>query len=320
MNGNTLRFREADVKSNIQRITKPALRRLARRGGVKRINGNVYDETRSVLTSFLESLLKDAVAYTDYRQAQTVTTADVLQALRHQGRTLYGYGDEVHKKTRTVSIVPKSLGNTSKTPTEISKNPKTPEDPYFGDLKVLQERLRAKNTDINILTPAQFLQDPDAWWKATDHIRKTGVGCPMLALDLLRKGIEENPTYRIYNFMTTWPRRKGQGIAAFLILRTEQGKVEIDYACSFEKVKGIMKIVVKTLQEKQPRLQLKAVLTQPSKGVRFWWKRGFRTRISTVDAYLEKNQGDFRTSALMKLLTQHDPSLKDTPVMDMYFN
>ena len=33
----------------IQGITKPAIRRLARRGGVKRISGLIYEETRGVL-------------------------------------------------------------------------------------------------------------------------------------------------------------------------------------------------------------------------------------------------------------------------------
>ena len=34
---------------NAQGITKPAIRRLARRGGVKRISGLIYEETRGVL-------------------------------------------------------------------------------------------------------------------------------------------------------------------------------------------------------------------------------------------------------------------------------
>lgn len=35
------------LRDNIQGITKPAIRRLARRGGVKRISGLVYEEVRS---------------------------------------------------------------------------------------------------------------------------------------------------------------------------------------------------------------------------------------------------------------------------------
>ena len=39
------------LRDNIQGITKPAIRRLARRGGVKRISGLIYEETRGVLGS-----------------------------------------------------------------------------------------------------------------------------------------------------------------------------------------------------------------------------------------------------------------------------
>ena len=41
------------LRDNIQGITKPAIRRLARRGGVKRISGLIYEETRGVLKVFV---------------------------------------------------------------------------------------------------------------------------------------------------------------------------------------------------------------------------------------------------------------------------
>ena len=40
----------------IQGITKPAIRRLARRDGVKRICGLTYEETRGVLRIVIEDL------------------------------------------------------------------------------------------------------------------------------------------------------------------------------------------------------------------------------------------------------------------------
>ncbi|MCD7452910.1 hypothetical protein HAX54_018585 [Datura stramonium] len=50
------------LRDNIQGcITKPAIRRLARRGGVKRISGLIYEETRGVLKIFLENVIRDAV-------------------------------------------------------------------------------------------------------------------------------------------------------------------------------------------------------------------------------------------------------------------
>merc|ERR1719239_1015937 len=77
---------------NIQGITKPAIRRLARRGGVKRISGLIYEETRGVLKVFLENVIRDAVTYTEHAKRKTVTAMDVVYALKRQGRTLYGFG------------------------------------------------------------------------------------------------------------------------------------------------------------------------------------------------------------------------------------
>ena len=94
---------------SVQGITKPAIRRLARRGGVKRISGEygvvilaavntvvssglIYEETRGVLKVFLENVIRDAVTYTEHAKRKTVTAMDVVYALKRQGRTLYGFG------------------------------------------------------------------------------------------------------------------------------------------------------------------------------------------------------------------------------------
>jgi len=80
------------LRDNIQGITKPAIRRLGRRGGIKRISGLIYEETRGVLKVFLENVIRDAVTYTEYARRKTVTAMDVVYALKRQGRTLYGFG------------------------------------------------------------------------------------------------------------------------------------------------------------------------------------------------------------------------------------
>ena len=79
------------TKDVILGITKPAIRRLARRGGVKRISGLIYEETRNVLKLFLQNVVKDAVTYTEYARRKTVTAMDIIYALKRQGRTLYGF-------------------------------------------------------------------------------------------------------------------------------------------------------------------------------------------------------------------------------------
>ncbi|KAA6398295.1 MAG: putative histone H4 [Streblomastix strix] len=80
------------LRDNIQGITKPAIRRLARRGGVKRISNLIYDETRVILKLFLESVIRDAVTYTEHARRKTVTAMDIVYSLKRQGRTLYGFG------------------------------------------------------------------------------------------------------------------------------------------------------------------------------------------------------------------------------------
>ena len=79
------------ARKPIEGITKPAIRRLARRGGVKRISGLMYAETRDILKLFLEKVVKDAVTYTQHARRKTVTTMDVLYSLKRHNRTIYGF-------------------------------------------------------------------------------------------------------------------------------------------------------------------------------------------------------------------------------------
>eukprot|EP00057_Strongylocentrotus_purpuratus_P030478 XP_781796.2 PREDICTED: uncharacterized protein LOC576388 [Strongylocentrotus purpuratus] len=88
------------LRDNIQGITKPAIRRLARRGGVKRISGLIYEETRGVLKVFLENVIRDAVTYCEHAKRKTVTAMDVVYALKRQGRTLYGFGGRKSSESR----------------------------------------------------------------------------------------------------------------------------------------------------------------------------------------------------------------------------
>ena len=80
------------LRDNIQGITQGAVRRLARRGGVKRISGLVYEETRGVLKVFLETVIRTSVTYTEHARRKTVTAMDVVYGLKHTGHSLYGFG------------------------------------------------------------------------------------------------------------------------------------------------------------------------------------------------------------------------------------
>jgi histone H4 len=81
------------LSGNIAGITNPALRRIARRGGVKRLNGNVYDEARNQLQSFLTTVVNDSVTYTKHGSRKTVTSDDVCHSLQRNGFAMYGCGN-----------------------------------------------------------------------------------------------------------------------------------------------------------------------------------------------------------------------------------
>ena len=68
------------------------MRRLARRGGIKRISGLNYEETRGILKVFLEIVIRDAVTSIENAKRKTVTAMDVVYAFKRHGRTLYGFG------------------------------------------------------------------------------------------------------------------------------------------------------------------------------------------------------------------------------------
>ncbi|OEL28757.1 Histone H4 [Dichanthelium oligosanthes] len=80
------------LRDNIQGITKPTIRRLASRGGIKRISGLIYEETHGVLKVFLENIVRDTIIYTEHARRKTVTVMDVVYALERQGHTLHGFG------------------------------------------------------------------------------------------------------------------------------------------------------------------------------------------------------------------------------------
>ncbi|KAG6954626.1 hypothetical protein JG687_00011696 [Phytophthora cactorum] len=73
-------------------ISNQSIRRLAGRAGVKRMSALIYQRTRAVLNVFVRNLAQDALKYTEHANRKTMSTMDVIYALKHQGRTLYGFG------------------------------------------------------------------------------------------------------------------------------------------------------------------------------------------------------------------------------------
>ncbi|KAH8615630.1 hypothetical protein ERJ75_000565400 [Trypanosoma vivax] len=58
------------LRENVRGITRGSIRRLGAPRGVKRISGVIYDEVRGVLKSFVEGVVRDATAYTEYSRKE----------------------------------------------------------------------------------------------------------------------------------------------------------------------------------------------------------------------------------------------------------
>ncbi|RDW62950.1 histone H4 [Aspergillus mulundensis] len=70
------------VRDNIMGVTRPAIRRLARRGGVYRISAEIYEETRIVLKKRLTETIRQVILIMDSgtipsNERKLVTTRDV---------------------------------------------------------------------------------------------------------------------------------------------------------------------------------------------------------------------------------------------------
>jgi histone H4 len=73
-------------------ITNGSVRRLARRGGVKRISYASHDNVREYVDDFLERVVRDSLTYAEHAKRLTITAMDVIYALKKNGRVIYGYG------------------------------------------------------------------------------------------------------------------------------------------------------------------------------------------------------------------------------------
>lgn len=97
MKGGSKRHKKT-FRDQIKGITKPALRRLARRAGVKRISGGVYDDARNLVRVFVESVVYYALLYRETAGRKTISLRDVVSALKRRGNTLVGAEQHQSKK------------------------------------------------------------------------------------------------------------------------------------------------------------------------------------------------------------------------------
>ncbi|CAD7950516.1 unnamed protein product [Amoebophrya sp. A120] len=73
-------------------LCKSAIRRLARRGGVRRVSAKIYQPIRLAFQQWLEKVTEQTYILTSHQGRATVRTNEVINALKLQGKNIYGYG------------------------------------------------------------------------------------------------------------------------------------------------------------------------------------------------------------------------------------
>ena len=69
----------------------PTLRRLARRGGVKRISKKVYDTVNGVAVNMLEDIVRSSMIVSSHAGRKMISLKDVLYTLSQKNCSLYGF-------------------------------------------------------------------------------------------------------------------------------------------------------------------------------------------------------------------------------------
>jgi histone H4 len=83
--GKRHRWRTVLKDSMASALTQPATRRLARRAGVKRISGLIYEEAHKALRIWLGPVVQRAAMCAEHGQRFTITITDMLFALKASG-------------------------------------------------------------------------------------------------------------------------------------------------------------------------------------------------------------------------------------------
>lgn len=90
------------LRDNIAGITKPALLRILRRAGIKRVSGLVYEEMRGLLKEWLVEMVKDMVIFMEYARRKTVQLKDLEAALSNHGIMLAAGINDNAKRTASL--------------------------------------------------------------------------------------------------------------------------------------------------------------------------------------------------------------------------
>ena len=138
------------LRNNLQGITKPALLRLLRRAGVKRVSGLIYEDLKSTLKSWLEKVVGLMVTFTEHARRKTVNRDDLYAALSECGIELAAGLNENSSKTASLKSG-SSRGKGVKKANNVVVN---------VDSTKVESKLRGF-ADVNVVSDEEEERDPE---------------------------------------------------------------------------------------------------------------------------------------------------------------
>jgi histone H4 len=85
------RHRNVPTRNPLAAFSRPAIKRLARRGGTKIIAVPCYEEVRDAAMKEITRIVAGAYVFTQYKHRRTIAYEDVCHAIKAlTGTTLYG--------------------------------------------------------------------------------------------------------------------------------------------------------------------------------------------------------------------------------------
>jgi len=79
----------SDIKHEKPLVRKPALKRLCRRAGIKRLDRHTYGEIRHVMNEYLRTVVRHSLIVMQHSGRKTVMAEDVAVVLRNNRTPLF---------------------------------------------------------------------------------------------------------------------------------------------------------------------------------------------------------------------------------------
>jgi histone H4 len=74
-----------------EQISKSAIRRIARRAGVRRVGGGCFNDINNAGRTYIKDVLSIAFVYATHAKRKTITCSDILYSLKRMGVKYMGY-------------------------------------------------------------------------------------------------------------------------------------------------------------------------------------------------------------------------------------